>query len=257
MSAEVSIVVPVFNSARYLRGSLLAIAGFLGGRAGGGELVVVDDGSRDTTLDVVRAAQDELGVPLTLLVNGENRGKGFSVRRGLAAASGELVVFTDADLAYPVENFTRVLDALAGGADLAIASRVHPDSRYVTSPRFFRRIYTRHTIGRAFNLLTRLVLVPDIHDTQAGLKGLHRAALDQLLPHLTLDRFSFDVELLVVARRLGLAIAEVPVTFEYQSEPSTLELGRDSLRMLSDVARVVGRQLGGAYPAIVRRNKKS
>lgn len=244
----VSVVVPVYNGARQVRASLQAIAGYLRDRPGDHEILVVDDGSLDATPDVVRGVQDSLGVSLRLIELRENRGKGFAVRRGLSEARGELSIFTDADLAYPVENFTRVLVALENGADLAIASRVHPESRYVTSPRLFRRIYTRHSIGRAFNMLTRLTLVPGIHDTQAGLKGFRAPAVAALLPHLTLDRFSFDVELLMVARRLGMAIAEVPVTFEYRSEPSTLELGSDSARMLCDVARVLARRLSGRYP---------
>ncbi|MFO0569573.1 MAG: dolichyl-phosphate beta-glucosyltransferase [Polyangiaceae bacterium] len=242
-----SVVVPMFNAERQIATSLAAIADYLAARPGTHEIVVVDDGSSDRSVELARAAHLPEGVACEVLANAVNRGKGFSVRRGLAVARGRHVLFTDADLAYPVDNFDRVLEALEAHADVAIASRVHPESRYVTSPRFFRRIYTRHTLGRAFNGLTRLLLVPGVHDTQAGLKGFRRSALAALLPRLTLDRFSFDVELLVVARELGLALAEVPVTFEYRNEPSTLELGRDSARMLTDLLRVHARRRRGGY----------
>lgn len=246
---RVSVVVPVYNGERYVVASLRKIADYLAARGGEHELVVVDDGSDDGTLAAVRAFREESPVKVVVVNLPDNRGKGFALRQGLGEARGELVLFTDADLAYPVANFTRVIDALQTGAELAIASRVHPESRYVTSPRFFRRIYTRHTLGRAFNLLTRFTLVPHVHDTQAGLKGFRARALARVLPHLTLERFSFDVELLVVARGLGLGLVEVPVTFEYQSEPSSIELGRDSVRMLTDLGKVAVRRLLGAYPS--------
>ena len=244
-----SVVVPVLNGARYIARSLAELRSWLVAAGEDAELVAVDDGSDDGTWAELQRLSREAdhGVPLRAVRNPENQGKGHAVRRGLGLARGAIGVFTDADLTYPVENLAQILAALRSGADVAIASRVHADSRYLTSPEFFRRIYTRHAMGRAFNALTRQMILGELMDTQAGLKGFTKAALDRLLPRLTLDRFSFDVELLVVAKRLGLRIDEVPVTFVYCREPSTLELGRDGVRMLADLWRIRRRARRGDY----------
>jgi glycosyltransferase involved in cell wall biosynthesis len=244
-----SIVVPVLNGERYIARSLGELRRWLAASGERAEIVVVDDGSTDGTWEEIRRESDAngAGVPLLTLRNPTNQGKGHAVRRGLERASGELSVFTDADLAYPVENLERIVRRLRAGADLAIASRVHPDSRYITSPEFFRRINTRHAVSRVFNALTRSFVLADVMDTQAGLKGFRREALERVLPRLTLERFSFDVEVLVVAKRLGLVVEEVPVTFVYCHEPSTLELSRDGAQMLADLWRIRRRVRRGRY----------
>ena len=243
-----SVVVPVLNGARFMGDNLRALVSFLEAR-GDGELVVVDDGSTDGTASVVREAlaQRNTRVSCRLLTNQHNRGKGYSVRRGLLAARGDWRLFVDADLTYPCDNFAAVEDALRRGADLAIASRVHPNSRYVMAPEFFRHVYTRHHMGRVFNALVRHTVVKGISDTQAGLKGFRRQAVVQLLPRLKMDRFSFDVELLSIAQRLGLRIEEVPVSFIYCKEPSSLQLARDGAQMISDLLELRARARRGDY----------
>lgn len=246
MGGSVSVVVPVFDGGPFIARSLTCIHDVLSTLGVDAELVVVNDGSSDDTREAVESVRSRLP-RLLYLENQENRGKGFSVRRALGAASGEQLVFIDADLAYPPENIAVVLDALGRGADLAIACRMHEDSRYVMAPERLRRVYTRHAAGRLFNAVTRAFVVGSLRDTQAGLKGFRRDALRRLLPLLTLDRFSFDVEVLFLARRLGLRISEVPVTFVYSHEPSSLELGRDGARMLADLVRIRWRALSGRY----------
>ncbi len=243
-----SVVVPVLNGARFIGDNVRSLLAYLEAR-GGGELVLVDDGSTDGTASVAREAfqRSNTKVPFRTLTNEINRGKGYSVRRGLLAARGEWRIFVDADLTYPCNNFANVENALRRGADLAIASRVHPDSRYVMAPAFFRHVYTRHHMGRVFNSLVQRVLVQGISDTQAGLKGFRRQAVVQLLPHLKMNRFSFDVELLYVAQRTGLRIEEVPVSFIYCKEPSTLQLTRDGAHMLKDLLALRTRGRRGDY----------
>jgi dolichyl-phosphate beta-glucosyltransferase len=238
------------NGARFLEQTLTAIHRHLAQRSGDGELVVVNDGSTDATSEVIaRFAREARGgrIAVRALDNAENRGKGYAVKRGLSAARGEFRVFTDADLTYPVENLDRIEASLLSGADVAIASRVHPESRYVMAPAFFRYIYTRHNAGRVFNALVRATIVNELTDTQAGLKGFHRHVVHKLVPRITMDRFSFDVELLHLAQHLGMRIDEVPVTFIYCKEPSTLELARDGVTMALDLLRIRARAARGAY----------
>ncbi|HMR73856.1 MAG TPA: glycosyltransferase [Polyangiaceae bacterium] len=245
---SLSVVVPVWNGARFVGENLALIADYLASR-GDGELLVVDDGSSDSTVSVVQEAMARTStrVPSRMLTNERNRGKGYSVRRGLLAARGDLRLFVDADLTYPCDNFQAVEQALLRGADLAVASRVHPDSRYVMAPEFFRHVYTRHHLGRLFNAVVQRGVVRGISDTQAGLKGFRRQTVINLLPRVKMERFAFDVELLFLAQRMGLRIEEVPVTFIYCKEPSSLQLARDGAQMLGDLLEIRSRARRGAY----------
>jgi dolichyl-phosphate beta-glucosyltransferase len=245
----VSIVVPALDAEATIGKTIAELVAWLTHSGPGAELIIVDDGSRDTTLAEVRSAFSGSSPQVTkrLLRNRVNRGKGHAVRRGLSAARGDRRVFIDADLAYPTANIDRLLAALDEGADLAIASRVKPGSRYVMSPECFRDIFFRHMLGRLFNTITRLTVVEAIRDTQAGLKAITGRAAALLLPHLQLERFSFDVELLYLAQRTGLRIDEIPVHFVYSGSPSTLALGQDGLRMLSDLVRIRLRGARGGY----------
>jgi len=147
---------------------------------------------------------------------------GRAVARGMLAAKGTFRVFLDADLAYPIEEAAHIVRHLEAGADVAVACRVLPESRYLIAPSFIRYIYTRHVMSRTFNWLVRRTLLPGILDTQAGLKGFTAHAADTLFPRLTIETFGFDVELLYVALRHGLQIAQVPVRFRYDNEPSSM-----------------------------------
>lgn len=246
---SVSLVLPVFDGAAFLERSLAKSYEWLGRRAGGAELIVVDDGSRDETLAIARefAASRGDGPRVRVLASAENRGKGHAVRRGLLAARGRLRLFSDADLTYPIASFTQVVRALRRGADIAVACRVHEDSRYVVAPDFFRYIYTRHNAGRIFNWLVRQTVVNELRDTQAGLKGFRAEVVEDLFPRLVQDRFSFDVELLFLAQRRGYHVREVPVTYHYRKEPSTVDFARDTVAMCADLARIRLRHLRGAY----------
>lgn len=239
---ELTFVLPVYNGGRFLDATLRDAWAWLSSRGLTFELLVVDDGSVDATAEILRrfAAQTPPlpNARFVALRNAQNRGKGFSLRRAFLAARGERIVFTDADLTYAMPNVESVLRALADGAQVACGSRMHADSRYVIAPTFFPKLYTRHLMGRVFNLLVRAVVVPGIRDTQAGLKGFSREAARELAARVRLDRFSFDVEMLFVARRLGLRIAECPVEFVYRKEPSTVRFVADSLRMARDMLLV-------------------
>jgi len=210
------------------------------------ELIIVDDGSEPRAATRMREfALSTRGV--TLLKNDRNRGKGFAVARGMLASRGRYRVFTDADLAYPLEEVSEVVRHLESGSDVVVACRVLPESRYDISPSFFRYLYTRHLISRAFNWVVRHVLLDGIRDTQAGLKGFTARAADLLFRRQTVQGFGFDVELLCIARDHGLRVTQMAVHYRYDHEPSTLRFTRDAIDMLRDLGRIEWNRMRGRY----------
>jgi dolichyl-phosphate beta-glucosyltransferase len=206
MSApRLSVVIPAYNEAARLPRTLERLNAYLGRRRTSYEIVVVDDGSSDGTADRARAAG---GPFLTLLGHERNRGKGHAVRRGMLAAGGERRLMTDADLSTPIEDLPRLEAALDRGDDIAIGSRAIPGANVEVRQPFYRE-----TMGRIFNHLVRLIALPGLYDTQCGFKLFSAAAAEAAFGPALLDGFSFDVEALYVARRRGLRIAEIPVTW--------------------------------------------
>lgn len=247
---HLSVVVPVWNGAERLPRTLHALHQLLSRQPYATEFVIVDDCSDAAAACTIQSFREAVGgddTRVQLLRNDVNRGKGFSVGRGMLAATGALRVFTDADLAYPAEEIESIVDALEKGSDVAIACRVLPESRYVMSPTFFPYLFTRHLMSRAYNALVRRLLVASVLDTQAGLKGFTRAATELIFPRLTIPRFGFDVECLHIAQRHGLKLTQVPVTFRYDDEPSTVRVLNDGGRMLTDLGRILLNGWRGRY----------
>ncbi len=250
-----TMVLPVYNAEAYLDRTLERVHRWLAVQPDAWELVVVDDASSDTSPAILeRFAGDHPGDSIRIVRFAKNRGKGFAVRAGLASADGRFAVFTDCDLAYSLRSVPSIVRALEAGAGAAIACRVLPDSRYTMSPSFFSYLFSRHLMGRAFNLLCRILTLPKILDSQAGLKGFRTSTLAPLLPRLVLDGFSFDVELLRALTDNRVSIVEVPVNFRYDTEPSTVAFVADSLRMVRDLIRIRLRSLRGTYR--VRREER-
>jgi len=248
---SLTLVIPVYQGGSFLADSLQQAWGWLANQPRATELLVVDDGSSDASARILAEfAVHHASTPgrvFTALRNAENRGKGFSIRRAFLHAGGDYVVFSDADLTYPVDNIGVLVQALESGADIAYGSRMHAGSRYIVAPTFFGKLFSRHLLGRAFNLLVRVLVVRGVHDTQAGLKGFRKAAAERLAGRVQLSRFSFDVELFAVARRLGLRVADCPVMFVYRKEPTTVRFVRDSLAMMRDMIKVRWRMWRGVY----------
>lgn len=243
-----TLVLPVYNAEGFLEATLRDVDAWLRGRNETWELIIVDDASRDATPRILDAfARAHAGYAVEVLRFDANHGKGFAVRVGLDRASGHFSIFTDCDLAYPLENIDGILARLADGADAAIANRVAPESTYLIHPNFFSYLFTRHLMGRIFNAIGRAVAVPRLKDTQAGLKGFRSTVVKPLLSRLRMDGFSFDVELLRGLIDRGARIDEVPVAFRYDSEPSTLHFTKDALRMARDLVRVRWRSWRGRY----------
>jgi glycosyltransferase involved in cell wall biosynthesis len=235
--SSLSIVLPCFDEAERLPGTLAAyLAHFPPSRAEV-ELIVVDDGSSDGTsaiADQIAAADPRVRVVRTP----HNHGKGYAVRVGVQAAQGELVVFTDADGSYGPEQLERVVAAL-GRAPVAIGARL--GSQAGTGSPLLRRL-----ASPVFNRVMRLLLGLPFHDTQCGLKGFRHDAAEALFQRARVDGFAFDAEALLVARRLGFEVVEVPVTAE-DRQGSKVRVGGDALRMLADVWKVRRAAARGAY----------
>jgi dolichyl-phosphate beta-glucosyltransferase len=232
-----SLIVPVYNGVARLPAALDQLREFLRARPYSWELIFVDDHSDE---EVARALDTfaDAAPCVSVLHNDSNMGKGYSVSRGMRVARGAYRVFTDADLAYPTTEIDKILDALRGGADVAVACRVLPDSRYLMSPTFFSYLYTRHVMSRLFNALVRWTLIPRVRDTQAGLKGFTAAAAELVFPRVTIPRFGFDVEALFIARKFGLSIEQVAVNFRYDEEPTTVRFVKDAAEMARDLGRI-------------------
>ncbi len=241
-------ILPVYNAESFLAKSLLQVHEWLATHPKTWELIIVDDASQDSTPEIINDFLSEyVGENIRKVRLLENRGKGFAIRVGFTLARGEYTVFTDCDLAYPLKNIERILTGLETGADAAIACRVLPESTYLISPSFFSYLFTRHISGRGFNLLCRIMTVPRILDTQAGLKGFRTPVVRQMLDRFVIDGFSFDIELLRCLVDRGARIVEVPVFFRYDSEPTTVRFIIDSLAVLRDMAHIRFRSILGRY----------
>jgi dolichyl-phosphate beta-glucosyltransferase len=243
---HLSLVVPVYNGADRLPASLQELRAFLRSQSYIWELILVDDCSNAETRAILERFAAE-NAEVRLIRNEENRGKGNAVTRGMRAAVGTFRVFTDADLAYPATEVGKILAELESGADVAIACRVLAESRYLMSPSFFSYLYTRHVMSRVFNAIVRWTLIPRVLDTQAGLKGFTAHAAEIVFPRITIPRFGFDVEALFIAKKHALSLAQTPVFFRYDEEPTTVRFVEDAMRMIRDLLHIRRNDWRGRY----------
>ena len=233
-----SLVIPAFNEAERLPASLEQIHAFLSAQPFTSEIIVVENGSTDGTFEIVQALQKKM--PILKLMHERTPGKGWAVRQGMLAAKGEYRFICDADLSMPIEEVTRFLPPQLPDAPIAIASREAPGAMRHDEPEY------RHLIGRAFNTLVRLMLLPGLQDTQCGFKCFRADAAAAVFPQLTIHGWTFDVEALFIARRLGFSISEVPIAWRYYPR-SRVKVLRDSLQMGMDLLRIRLNALKGVY----------
>lgn len=226
-----SIVLPVFNEERAIGEALRRIRAFLTLKGWNAEILVASDGSTDAT-DRIVAEEAARDARVRLISAPENRGKGAAARRGALAARGRRILLTDCDLSAPIKEIDKLLAAVERGADVAIGSRAvcSPGADVRQSPK-------RRLAGRVFNFFVTMLVVRGFRDTQCGFKLFTREAAAQLFSRQKLDGFAFDVELLYLARRQGLRIAEVPVMWG-EGPDTKIRLVRDSTRMLGDLIRI-------------------
>ena len=236
-----SIVIPAYNEALRIGSCLEKVWQYLASRNFVCELIVVDDGSRDETPEILVGFQ-ERHPTVRLLRNEPNRGKGFSVRRGVLEARGEFVLFSDADLSAPIEETNKLLAALeSSGADAAVGSRAL-NRRLIG----IHQPWSREMGGRVFNLLVRVFTGLTIRDTQCGLKLFRRESTERAFELQRVTGFGFDPEVLFLIERIGGRIVEVPV--RWNDNPATkVRFLRDALRMLLDLIVLRWRTLTGKY----------
>lgn len=244
-----TVIIPAYNESFRIVTSLRSVLAYLADQSYASNVLVVDDGSTDDTASAARSLAAEFpNLEVHTIPHG---GKAAAVLWGLEHASGELILFADADLATPITYLGEFRAASERGADVVIGSREGETASRIGEPEF------RHLMGRGFNALVRILLLPGIHDTQCGFKLFTAAARNEILPRLRLYRgqageistpkvTAFDVELLVVARRLALDIAIVPVTWTYGEQSKVNPIG-DTVTNFSDVAHVKWNDLRGRY----------
>jgi glycosyltransferase involved in cell wall biosynthesis len=229
-TARCTLVVPTYNAASFIAETVRRLAEFVAEHPRWLVLFVCD-GCSDDTVAKLSAELAPLSSALTVHSYEQNRGKGHALRRALGLVRTPFVVYTDCDLAYDPDEALRILQLLEDGADLAVANRVDPASRFLISPCDFASIYQRHRMSRAFNWWLRHMLPIEILDTQAGLKGLSLEAWARLSPHITSDGFFIDVELLAWAGAMKMKIAQTPVSFRY-IDPTTVRMVRHGWPMI-------------------------
>lgn len=230
-----SLIIPAYNEEQRLPRTLTKIQSFLKDQPYESEVLVVENGSRDRT-----AAIAEEFSSLVRLLREPERGKGRAVRRGMVEASGDFRFICDADLSMPIEEVNRFLPPQLEEYDIAIASREVAGAVRHNEPAY------RHWIGRIFNLLVRTMAVPGFQDTQCGFKCFTAEAAEALFPLQRIDGWTFDVEILYIALRLGYRVKEVPINW-YYFPGSRVRMVRDSWLMLTDLFRIRSNWRRGLY----------
>lgn len=238
---QLSVVIPAYNEEQRLPEYLASVMSYLVDNFGsGGEIIVVDDGSSDATAETAMNAGSGSGLVRVIRLE-QNGGKGHAVKVGMLAAKGSLRLFTDADGATPIAELGKLVKAIDGGADIAVASRALRDDSRVVASKLSRKI-----IGTCFNVLVRIFAVPGIRDTQCGFKLFKGAVAQRLFSAQRIPGFGFDPEVLFLAHMLKYRIAEVPVNWK-DVVGSKVNVFNDSLRMFSDLLRIRMYWRTGAY----------
>lgn len=235
---DLAVVIPAYNEALRIEPTLREIATYLETSPWDWEIRVVDDGSADATAAIVSSVARE--EPRIRLQREPHRGKGGAVTAGLLAAHASHRFLCDADLSMPIAEISRFMPPALGEAQLAIGSREGAGARRVGEP------WLRHVAGRGFNTIVRLMMLPDIQDTQCGFKMFTAAAVDTIFPRVTVEGWAFDIEVLYIARLHGLRIREIPIEWHYRAD-SRLRMARDGIGMLRELAEIKSRAKRGAY----------
>ena len=253
-----TVVIPAYNEQNRLPTALAKVLDWLNAQAYHSEVLVVDDGSEDDTLEAIRRTladqpgdRAEEAVCQVKVIANPHRGKAYTVRSGVLEGQGQFILFSDADFSTPIEDVTKLLPFLEEGFDVVIGSREGKGAHRFDEP------FYRHLMGRVFNLLVKVVTASPFEDTQCGFKAFNRAAAHDLFGRVRLygDQTGpvhgamvtgFDVEILFLARKLGYRVREVPVNW-YHVNGSKVNPVKDSLRMISDILRVRLNDLRGLY----------
>jgi dolichyl-phosphate beta-glucosyltransferase len=246
-SISLSIVIPAFNEERRLGRTLTELSDFLQRQGWTWEVRIVDDGSTDGTVAV--AEQFSRAEPRVVVQREPHRGKGGAVKAGMLEARGDFRFLCDADLSMPVHELPRFLPPDVKAFDIAIGTREGVGARRVGEP------LVRHLTGRVFNFAVKRLVQAGIEDTQCGFKMFTARAAETIFPLVTIDGWAFDIEVLTIARRLGLRVVEVPIEWHYR-EDSRLSMGRDAVGMLREVLAIRAKSKRGLYDHDRTRNEE-
>lgn len=239
---RLSLVIPAYNEATRIESTLVHVLRYLEVQEYPSEIIVVDDGSTDATFGVVRNMRTPNRTPIHILQLKTNQGKGAAVKAGMERmAQGDYRLFYDADASTPIEELDRIWAAFEAGADIVIGSRSLPDSQVEV-----RQAAYREFMGRTYNRILKAMGLTRYVDTQCGFKAFTAAAAACVFPRQTVGRFSFDVELLFIAAKHGLTVAEIPVRW-INSRASRVNPLRDSTRMFMDLFLIHYRNWQGRY----------
>lgn len=237
---ELSLIVPAYNEMQLIKANLEKMVQFLQLRFDSFEILVVDDGSTDDTVNVVRCFS-ETSLNVRLLEQVTNQGKGRAIQRGVQESRGEYIIFMDADLPYDLAAVDVFMTALRSKYDLAIGSRHMQGSKIRGVP------LLRYFSGQVFSLLVAVLLFPGIRDTQCGLKGFRAEAARQIFKRVSIQKFGFDVEALYIARKRKYTILPIPVQMTDFRSNSRVRLLQDSSRMFLDLFLIRWNNLRGKY----------
>lgn len=235
---SISIVVPAYNEEKNIQSTVGIIHAFFRENFSDFEIIVVDDGSTDRTAAILDSLS---GMPLKVVRHSVNQGKGYSVGQGVAVAEKEHTLLCDADLSTPLEEIKKLLPFMDEGFDIAIGSRAMKGPRLLVRQGFLRR-----SMGKIFNLFVRLLLFSGIQDTQCGFKCFRTDAAKKIFACQRIQRFSFDVEILYIAKRRNLKIKEVPVAWVNRPD-SRVVVWRDPWNMWFDLWRIRMNAARGLY----------
>ncbi len=235
-----SIIIPAHNEEKRLPPTLEQVFAFLDKQDYEAEVLVIENGSTDRTYEIAQSFASQHKNLHVIWEDG--RGKGLAVRRGMLEARGQYRLMCDADLSMPIVEVTKFLSCDTAEFDIAIASREAPGAARYNEPRY------RHLGGRLINLIIRLLILPGLQDTQCGFKCFRAEVADDLFKRQTLMGWSFDIELLFIARRHGYRIIEIPIDWYYRSE-SKVNAMRDAVRMIEDIFQIHRNARRGIYDA--------
>jgi dolichyl-phosphate beta-glucosyltransferase len=238
---NISVVIPAYNEAKRLPETLHAAENYFCTRNLSREILIVDDGSQDDTVQVCSNLRDKID-GLKILHNGRNRGKGFSVRQGILEASGPLVLMMDADQSSPMEELDKLLPSVRDGqSDIAIGSRALKESQILVHQPLYRE-----PLGFLYNDIIQLLVLKGIQDTQCGFKLFRSVVAKDVFSRGRLSGFAFDVEVLFIARKLGYRITEVPI--RWRNDPNTkIKILKHGSNMLADLLRIRWNNWKGMY----------
>jgi len=239
LSTFLSVIIPAHNEENRLPGTLEQVFHFLEKQSFTSEVIIVENGSSDRTLNV---AQEFSATHKNFQVMQSERGKGAAVRRGMLEAKGEYCFMCDADLSMPVDEISKFIPPALEGFDIAIASREAKGAVRYNEPPY------RHFGGRGINFIIQLFILPGLNDTQCGFKCFRAEVAKDIFKYQTLHGWSFDIELLYIARRRGYRVKEVPIHWYHFSDSKVSAL-RDAVRMIQDIFRIHANAWRGKYGA--------